>query len=94
MIYQSMTVDSRTGDALTAEMETEDGTVYAAYNERDHGSTGPFYIVYSDPERTERYGYVCGACSSLAVSMDAMGRVECSDCANSRKPMDWDAAYL
>jgi hypothetical protein len=81
-------------DVLTTEMETDDGTVYVAYNERDLGSMEPFYVAYTDPDRTERYGYACGSCGSLAVSMDAMGRVECTDCANSRKPSQWDAAYL
>ncbi|ERH01547.1 MAG: hypothetical protein J07HN6_01101 [Halonotius sp. J07HN6] len=82
------------GDVLTDELAAGDDTVYVAYNERDTGSVEPFYVAYTDSDRTERYGYVCGACGSLAVSMDAMGRIECSDCANSRKPSQWDAAYL
>ena len=86
--------DDSAGDVLTEEIATDDGTVYVAYNEREIGGMEPFYVAYTDPDRTERYGYVCGSCGSLAVSMDAMGRIECADCANSRKPSQWDAAYL
>lgn len=90
--YRKRYRDNR--DVLTGELSTDDGTIYVAYNESDRGSQGPFYVAYLDPERTDRYGYVCGACSSSKVAMDAMGRVECSDCDNARKPSRWDAAYL
>lgn len=85
---------STDGDVLTAKLETDDGTVYAAYNERERGSEGPFYVAYTDSDRTDRYGYVCGACGSTAVSMSTMGRLGCADCENNRKPAEWDAAYL
>ncbi len=82
------------GDVLTAALETDDGIIYAAYNERERGSEGPFYVAYADSERTDRYGYVCGTCGSTAVAMSTMGRLDCSDCDNDRKPTEWDAAYL
>jgi hypothetical protein len=94
MIDSGMSADQRDGDVLTAAVQTADGTGYAAYNERADGSVAPFYVVYTDSDRTERYGYICGACGSLGVGMDPMGRLECDDCANSRKPSQWDAAYL
>jgi len=73
---------------------TPDGQLYLATDERKRGSTGPFYPAYTDTDRNERYGYVCGPCNSTNVEMDPMGRLECSDCGNARKPTQWDAAYI
>jgi len=47
-----------------------------------------------DEGRSDRYGYYCGNCDRLANAMDSMGRVECNECGNARKPTRWDAAYL
>ena len=74
---------------------TESGqTVYIDYDDVDPGSMEPFHGVYTDQDRDEKYGYHCGKCDSLANAMDAMGRIECSECGNSRKPTRWDAAYM
>jgi len=76
-------------------VETDDGkSVYINYDEADSGSAGDFFVVYSDEDRTDRYGYCCGNCGELANAMDAMGRVECDNCGNTRKPTRWDAAYM
>lgn len=73
----------------------DDGrTVYVAPDETERGSVAPFHVVYSDEDRTTVYGYFCGNCEHLANAMDAMGRVECDNCGNTRKPTRWDAAYL
>ncbi|WP_248897279.1 GNAT family N-acetyltransferase [Haloplanus halobius] len=80
---------------LTEATTLPDGRqVYVALDESVRGSTGPFYAVYLDRDRAERYGYLCGNCDSFAVSMDTMGRVVCNDCENRRKPTRWDASYL
>jgi hypothetical protein len=72
--------------------ETDDGaTVYVAREEGERGVEGPFFAVYTTPERDRRYGWCCGNCGSLAVGMDTMGRIECPDCGNYRKPTEWDA---
>jgi ribosomal protein S18 acetylase RimI-like enzyme len=63
-------------------------------DDNDHGSKGPFFIVYETDEFDQRYGYYCGNCGTLDTAMDAMGRVQCNDCGNLRKPTRWDAAYL
>ncbi len=74
---------------------TEDGeVVYVDLLDEDVGSEGPFKAVFDDPARSSRYGYYCGSCGSLEVVMDAMGRVQCTDCGNRRKPTRWDAAYM
>lgn len=75
-------------------LETGGKTVYVDHDEYESGSQSPFHIVYSDPDRDSRYGYYCDNCGQLANAMDAMGRIECDVCGNSRKPTRWDAAYL
>jgi len=75
-------------------LESGGRTVYVDHDEYESGSEAPFHIVYSDPNRDTRYGYYCDNCGQLANAMDAMGRIECDACGNSRKPTRWDAAYL
>jgi len=75
--------------------ETEEGRqVYVDTNDADRGNVGPFYTVYLDRARSTRYGFQCGNCGSFDVAMDAMGRAQCNQCGNERKPTRWDAAYL
>jgi len=97
-------IDGRTyTEALYVEAEptglqpitTPEGqTVYVDNDDVDQGSIDVFHVVYNDEARTEQYGYYCGKCESLANAMDAMGRIECDTCGNSRKPTRWDAAYM
>ncbi len=84
-----------TGDQLLTERRTdEDGNVmYVALDEADRGGKAPFYVTYDDRERTERRGFLCGACDGVVETMDAMGRAECH-CGNRRKATRWDSAYL
>ena len=79
---------------LTEERETDDGTIYVAFDERERGSLAPFYATYRTKEREERYGFYCGNCESTDTAMDSMGRIECENCGNERKATRWDAAYL
>lgn len=73
---------------------TADGeTVYVSTSEGARGSKGPFYVAYADADGERRYGWVCGNCDGLDTAMDPMGRVECTDCDNRRKPTEWDAAH-
>ena len=75
-------------------LESDDETVYVDHDESEGGSEAPFHIVYTDPDRENRFGYYCDNCGQLANAMDAMGRIECESCGNRRKPTRWDAAYL
>jgi hypothetical protein len=87
-------------ETLAAESEGEparlpDGDpAYVARDEAEAGSKGEFFSVYRDPERAQRYGWLCGNCGGMEIAMDAMGRAECADCGNTRRPTRWDAAYL
>ena len=67
--------------------------VYVDLEDARRGSLGPFFTVYADADATERYGFQCGNCETLATAMAAMGHVECSECGNTRKPTRWDAAW-
>jgi ribosomal protein S18 acetylase RimI-like enzyme len=75
-------------------IEADGRTLYVDRHESDTGSKGHFHVVYSDTEEEDIYGYYCANCEGLANAMDAMGRVECDNCGNTRKPTRWDAAYL
>ncbi|SFR41627.1 Ribosomal protein S18 acetylase RimI [Halogeometricum rufum] len=80
---------------VTEERTLDDGeTVYVAYDEAVRGKEAPFYAVFLDPERSERYGWMCGEDESFDIAMDTMERIECNTCGNRRKAARWDAAYL
>lgn len=71
-----------------------DGEEVLVYrDEGDRGSNGMFFPAYRDRDRDELVGWVC-SCGSTDNAMDTMGRLECNDCGNQRKPTRWDAAYL
>jgi len=78
-------------------MERRDGPdgreLYVDREQRERGSKGPFFVVYSDSERDARWGYFCGNCETFNNAMDAMGRIQCNECSNVRKPDEWDAAH-
>jgi hypothetical protein len=59
----------------------------------ERGTDGPFFVVYSDVDGGNRWGYFCGNCESFSTAMDSMGRIKCNDCQNLRKPDEWDAAH-
>lgn len=86
--------DEPTDAATDQRRVTEDDQeVFLAYDDSAQGSDGPFYGAYLDQDREQRYGWYCGVCDSLDVNMDAMGRLECSDCGNQRQATRWDATY-
>jgi hypothetical protein len=73
---------------------TPDGdTVYVDRTLDERGSKGPFFAVFVSADTDDRWGYCCANCGSLDTAMDTMGRVECNDCGNVRKPDEWDAAH-
>ena len=73
---------------------TADGErVYIDRGRVERGADGPFYIVFADGDAHDRWGYACGSCGSLDTAMDTMGRIQCTDCGNLRKPDEWDAAH-
>jgi ribosomal protein S18 acetylase RimI-like enzyme len=74
---------------------TGDGrVVYVDTTDEEVGSDAPFYVVLSDPDGEDHYGYFCTNCDRLANAMSANGRIKCAECGNTRKPTRWDAGYL
>jgi hypothetical protein len=59
----------------------------------ERGAQGPFFVVYSDADATRRWGFRCGHCDSFGTAMDSMGRIQCTNCGNRKKPDEWDAAH-
>ena len=78
---------------MTLETVTTPGgsTVYVDESEHERGSDGPFYLVYVSDDAETRWGYRCGNCGSFDTAMDTMGRIQCNDCGNVRKPDEWDS---
>lgn len=68
-------------------------TVYVDRDEGEIGSKGPFYVVYGTSDAERRWGYFCSNCETLDNAMDSMGRIECNQCGNIRKPDEWDDAH-
>lgn len=94
LVYRKA-IDGAADREVTEPVTGPDGeTLHVAYSEAERGNRGSFYAVYETPDVTDRYGWYCGNCGSVAATMDAMGRVECSNCGNRRKATRWDAAYL
>ncbi len=71
----------------------EGQTLYVDTYQTEKGSKGPFYVAYADEDRERRWGYFCSNCETFNNAMDAMGRIQCNECANMRKPDEWDAAH-
>jgi GNAT superfamily N-acetyltransferase len=94
-VYGKQVTSSRGHESSLERRQLADGeTVYVAFDEADRASKGPLYVVYHDRDRSEKRGWFCSACGSFEVAMEPMGRAECNECGNRRKPTRWDAAYL
>jgi ribosomal protein S18 acetylase RimI-like enzyme len=75
-------------------VEDNGRTVYIDHDVTERGAVDAFHVVYTGEAGDDLYGYYCANCGSLANAMDAMGRIECDNCGNARKPTRWDSAYL
>jgi hypothetical protein len=76
-------------------IETPDGeTVFLDHETQETGSVAPFHVAYTDETGEDIWGYYCSNCEKPANAMDAMGRIQCDECGNARKPTRWDSAYL
>jgi hypothetical protein len=82
---------------LPTDMERCDGPdgtpLFVDPTEAEIGSKGPFHVAFRDEDRSRRWGYYCTNCGTFDNAMDAMGRIQCNECSNVRKPDEWDAAH-
>jgi hypothetical protein len=67
-------------------------TLYLA-DEADTGNKGPFRVAYSGPDADRQWGFFCTNCETFDNAVDAMGRIQCNECANFHKAEEWDAAH-
>ncbi len=81
-------------DPLEMRLTPDGQEVFIDFDESDRGSDGPFCAVFLGPRRERRWGWFCTNCESFSTSMDTMGRIQCEDCGNTRRPTRWDASYL
>lgn len=79
--------------ALEAHEGPDGGVLYVASDDAEKGSKAPFFAAFRDEGRERRWGYFCGNCESFSNAMDAMGRVQCNECENFKRPDEWDAAH-
>jgi ribosomal protein S18 acetylase RimI-like enzyme len=88
-------LDESPGEQVVEPLTGPDGQeLFVNYSEAEHANVAAFYAVFADREFEERYGYQCGNCDAIDVTMDSMGRIVCNECENSRKATRWDASYL
>ncbi|MFC5970026.1 GNAT family N-acetyltransferase [Halomarina salina] len=74
---------------------TDEGReLYIDHNDSSRATLAPFLAVYTDTNRSDRWGYYCSNCESMDVAVDTMGRIECNECGNVSKATRWDAAYM
>lgn len=81
-------------DPLEMRLTPDGEEVFIDFDESERGSEAAFCAVYRGPRRERRWGWFCTSCDSFATSMDTMGRIQCQNCGNTRKPTRWDASYL
>jgi len=75
-------------------LDVDGETVYVDHATRETGSIAPFNVIYTDEDAEDIWGYWCSKCQQPANAMDSMGRIQCDECGNARKPTRWDSAYL
>lgn len=73
---------------------TDDGESLSVGDDHLQGTEGGFLPTYKEGSSEERYGFYCVNCGSTNVSVDSMDRIDCADCANRRKPEEYDGSYL
>jgi ribosomal protein S18 acetylase RimI-like enzyme len=74
---------------------TDEGReLFVDHDDAERATLAPFFPVYSDDQRDNRWGYYCSNCETMDVAVDSMGRVECNGCGNVSKATRWDAAYM
>ncbi len=78
---------------LDASTTTDGERVYTDRSLVERGAEGPFYVVFTDADGRNRWGFRCGNCDSFDTAMDTMGRIQCTECGNLRKADEWDAAH-
>ncbi|WP_049997345.1 GNAT family N-acetyltransferase [Halococcus sediminicola] len=83
--------EAETSNGITTATTDDGQQAYINRDEMNTGTEGPFFVVYTDEEYTEQFGYYCANCGSLDTVMDNMERIECSGCGNAHAERSGDA---
>lgn len=75
-------------------VDTADGDTVYTGDEDIPGKMAPFLRLYTDTDRTEKYGFYCTNCGTMANATDGLERIECDTCGNEHRPDEWDGSYL
>lgn len=94
LVFERALGDEPTDQVVEAITGPDGDDLFLILSESERGNKSPFFAVYSDGDLTDRYGFRCGNCESLSVSVDSMDRIRCENCGNERRAARWDAAYL
>jgi len=89
--------DTETTDGQTTTSADDGQTLYVDTDDELSGTAGRFFPAYEDEAHEEQFGYYCGNCGSMDVSVDQMDRYECSNCGNShasRSEESYDDGHL
>ena len=70
-----------------------DGRTLYVSRQAERGNKAPFFVVYTDEAGERRWGFFCANCETFDNAVDAMGRIQCNECANFKKADEWDAAH-
>jgi len=94
--YDELLLERQLGDQEVLEViEGSDGKqLYIDYTGGETGVLAPLYPTFQDEALEERHGWFCSNCNSTETSMGSSGRIDCSNCENSRKATRWDSSYL
>lgn len=95
-VYDELVLEQQLGEEEVLEsIEGPEGKhLYIDYTGGETGVLAPLYPTFLDEALEERYGWFCSNCNSTETSMGSSGRIECSNCENSRKATRWDNSYL
>jgi len=91
---EDMTEDDTESIPQDEELEVNGETRYVDTEEEIPGDDGRFYVVYTDENYEEQYGFYCSNCGTFTDSVDGQGTIVCEECGNVHRPDDWDMSYL
>jgi len=82
-------------EEVVGTFEGPDGQkLYIDYVAGETGVEAPLYPTYTDSDMEQQYGWFCSNCGSGETVMDSAGRIECTNCGNTRAATRWDGSYL
>lgn len=96
--YEELVYEHRLDESAVEILQAVEGPdgqeLYVDYTAGETGNDAPLYPTYLDEQLDEQFGWFCSNCGATETTMDSAGRLQCSNCGNSRRATRWDGAYL